>query len=64
MSPWSPLAEDHLAAVPVPWHRDLRYFLELALLEISEDLGAREQAGGSPPLGMARIMPDENVHSP
>ena len=40
------LAEDHLAAVPVPRNGDLRHLLQLARLDLAEDLGRGEQADG------------------
>ena len=51
-----PLPEDHLAALPVARHRDLRERQQLALLEPREHLGAGEQAGGLLPVGHVRIM--------
>ena len=38
------LAEDHLAPFPVPWNGYLGHLVQLARLEIAEDLGAGEQS--------------------
>ena len=51
------LAEDDLAPIPVSWHRHLGYGRQLGRLEIAEDFGARQQAGGFLPIRHARIIP-------